>query len=424
MMREFEGLGFAPADILLPQGCDLTKWAVVACDQYTSQPEYWDEVARLVGDAPSSLHLMIPEAWRNRPDMAELSGRVDATMEQYLQQGLFRELRDSYVLVTRRQRDGRVRWGLLGLVDLEAYEYAPRSKAPIRASEGTVESRLPPRVAVRRGAPLELSHVMVFLDDPANSVIAPLATQRGGLEQIYDFSLMCDSGHLTGWRVTGEAAAAVNTALEALMEPEQLRQRYGSGGEDATVFALGDGNHSLATAKLCWQEIKQKLSPAEQERHPARYSLVELVNIHDAAIDIEPIHRLLSGVDGADFAHFAAQKLTALEGEKQYPVGLYTAGVEKQLTVSAPSIGALIAGVEELLQAYTAAQGGEIDFIHGDATLRELARQPGNAGLLLPVMEKGELFSSIHRSGVFPRKSFSVGHGEDKRFYLEAHRIR
>lgn len=415
---------FDRADILLPQKSDMTKWSVVACDQFSSQPEYWDALERETAGVPSTLHLMFPEAYLETRDQFAEAEKINAEMERYLSGGVFRTLRDSYVYVERTLHSGAVRRGLLGVLDLDAYDYSKDSVSPIRATEGTIESRLPPRVRVREGAALEMPHIMVFIDDPDNGVMGLLDGRKAALPALYDFDLSAGGGHIRGWQVSGADADALEAALDALADPKKLRERYGDGAP--VLFAMGDGNHSLATAKKCWEAIKPTLSAAERETHPARRSLVELVNIHDAAITFEPIHKVLFGTDPADFLTEAGDALAALSGgaDTAHTLRLLTAAGEREITVRGLTIGQIIGAAEEVCQRYLAAHGGTIDYIHNDDTAIGMGRRPDGAAILLPRMEKGELFPSIIRSGPFPKKSFSIGHAQDKRYYLECRAIR
>ena len=410
---------FRRADILLPRGGDMRKWSVVACDQFSSQPEYWDALEREIAGAPSTLRLMLPEAYLDTRDQFAAAETINAAMEKYLSGGVFRELRDSFVYIERTLQSGALRQGLLGVLDLEAYDYAANSVSPIRATEGTIESRLPPRVRVRSGAPLEMPHIMVFIDDPADTVVAPLAGETGELPKLYDFALNCGGGHIRGWQVAGAAADAVDAAIARLADPAALKARYGDAAP--VIFAMGDGNHSLATAKKCWAEqIAPALSAAERETHPARFALVELVNIHDPAITFEPIHRALFGTDPSAFLREAREVFAERAGEQgAHAIRLVTAAGEETLSISGLSIGELIGTAERFCQQYIAAHGGSVDYIHNDETALEMGRKPNQAALLLPKMAKDELFPSVTRSGPFPRKSFSIGLAQDKRYYLE-----
>jgi hypothetical protein len=415
---------FDRADILLPQNCDMTKWSVVACDQFSSQPEYWAALEAANAGVPSTLHLMFPEAYLETRDQFAEAEKINAEMERYLAEGVFRTLPDSYVYVERTLRTGEVRRGLLGVLDLDAYDYSKGSTSPIRATEGTIESRLPPRVRVREGAALEMPHIMVFIDDPENGVMGLLDREKAGLNALYDFDLSADGGHIRGWQVSGAAADKLEPAIDALSDPEMLRARYG--GAAPVIYAMGDGNHSLATAKKCWEAIKPGLTEAERETHPARYSLVELVNIHDPAIGFEPIHKVLFETDPAAALDELGGALASLTGDADtcHTLRLVTAAGERELTVRGLTIGQLIGAAEDACQQYLSRHGGKIDYIHNDDTAIGMGRRPDGAAILLPRMEKGELFPSIVRSGPFPKKSFSIGHAQDKRYYLECRKIR
>ena len=415
---------FDRADLLLPQNCDMTKWSVVACDQFSSQPEYWAALEHETAGVPSTLHLMLPEAYLEERDQFAEAERINAEMEHYLAQGVFRELKDSYIYLERTLKSGDIRRGLLGVLDLEAYDYAADSVSPIRATEGTVEKRLPPRVRVRQGAALEMPHIMVFIDDPSDSVMGSLAASRDGFPTLYDFDLSAGGGHIRGWQIAGEAACAIEKTIDGLADPALLRKKYGNAAP--VLFAMGDGNHSLATAKKCWEAIRENISQEERDSHPARYSLVELVNIHDDAIVFEPIHRVLFDTDPDTFFADAENAFSALNGpaDSCHVLRLLTPAGEREITVRGLSIGQLIGAAEDFCQKYLAAHGGRIDYIHNDETAVGMGRRPGCAAILLPKMEKGELFPSVARTGPFPKKSFSIGHAEDKRYYLECRRIR
>lgn len=392
---------FTPADILLPRVDDMTKWSCIACDQFTAEPEYWREAERIVGSEPSTLRLMLPEAWLGVRDSAAETRKIYAAMKDYVNRGIFRTVEDSFVYVERTLPSGAVRRGLVGKLDLECYDWAPGSATPVRATEGTVESRLPARVEVRRGATLEMPHIMVFIDDPENAVIPSAA----GGEALYDFELMLGGGHIRGSRVTGEAAERLTAALEA--------------PEGSVRFAMGDGNHSLAAAKRCWEQIKRNLPEPELETHPARYALAEIVNIHDEAVTFEPIHRVLLETVPRGFIEEAAARLPRGKGQA---VTLLAGRREMEIETGMP-LGALVALVDELLGDWRREHGGEPDYIHGDEEARALGGKPSSVGVLLPRLEKAELFPYITEHGPYPKKSFSIGHARDKRYYLECRAI-
>ncbi len=297
MTNLFDGLPFAPADILLPQDCEYAKWSVVACDQYTSQPEYWQRVEEYVGSAPSALRLILPESCLDGPNVETDIMEINNTMTRYLREDRFRTLPASLIYVERRLDNLRLRRGLVGMVDLEQYDYEPGSSALVRATEGTVMSRIPPRVAVRKNAPLELPHVMLLADDPEKTVIEPLSARKDRMEQVYDFDLMERGGHIAGWKLDGESMALVASALRALADPAAFNAKYGTVDKPVMLFAVGDGNHSLATAKECYERQKKLTPPEHWDALPARYALCELVNLHDASLEFEPIHRVVFGVE-------------------------------------------------------------------------------------------------------------------------------
>jgi len=413
---------FIPGDILLPKNVDMGLWSVIACDQYTSQPEYWDEADRRVGASPSTLRLILPEAYLETKDQAAETEKIDRTMEKYLADGVFRTVENSYIYVERAMTVGETRRGLVGLVDLEAYDYRATSKSPVHATEGTVESRLPPRVKIREGACLELPHIVVFIDDPENTVMGCV----GEGEKLYDFDLMDGGGRITGRRVTGEAAETVQRALAALAEPEYLERRFRLNGKAPVVIAMGDGNHSLATARLCWEKIREKLTPEERERHPARWGLAELVNIHDRSIAFEPIHRVIFGTETDKFFKEARTYLTAEEkgSGRAHRVRMVCGDEEETAEVRELTIGRLIYAAQSFCLEYIKGHGGKLDYIHDDVTALEMSKREGCAGLLLPAMDKSELFPSVIESGVFPAKSFSIGPSRDKRYYLECRKIK
>lgn len=410
---------FKRGDILLPKE-NYEAWSVVACDQFTSEPGYWSEAERIAGDSPSALRIMLPEAWLRTERAAQTD--IAGAMKRYLAEGIFRTLEDSLILVERTLSGGAVRRGLLGLLDIEAYDFAADSRSPIRATEGTVAERLPPRVETRMQAPLEMPHVIVFIDDAENSVMRTAESAAG--ELLYDFELMLGGGRLRGRRICGEGADRTEACVSALGEPETLEKKYGPGGAHA-VFAVGDGNHSLAAAKLCWEQIKKELTPDEAENHPARYCLVELVNIHDPAVAFEPIHRVIFDTDNREFIESARGMLRSLgtEGE-EHRVMLLHAGEASSVTVCGPSIGELIGAAERFCRDWCEEHGGRLDYIHGDGTARGMCAHAAVCGILLPAMDKSELFTSVIRTGAFPRKSFSIGLAADKRYYTECRRIK
>lgn len=410
---------FVPGSFLLPKDVDMSLWSVIACDQFTSDPGYWQQVESTVGSAPSTLRLMLPEAYLNRSDVSSLMSDISENMKRYIADGIFKSIDNSYIFVERTLSGGGVRRGLLGLLDLEFYDYDPDACLPVRATEGIVADRLPPRAGLREQAALELPHIILFIDDPDFSVVIPM--QSEARETLYDFELMGGGGRVRGLRISGDGAHKVERALERLSHPDVLMRKYGT-ADKPVIFAVGDGNHSLATAKMCWEKISASLTARERLNHPARYALVELVNLHESAIVFEPIHRVLFDTDNAGFIK-EAEEFFARFGSDGHSLTCYTDSGRVQCFTGALTIGQSIAACEDFIEGYAARHGGRIDYIHGDDAFLEMVSHPGCAGILMPVMDKSELFSSILKSGTFPKKSFSIGPALDKRYYLECREI-
>lgn len=425
MTSAFENLPFKPADILLPRDCDLSKWAVVACDQYTSQPEYWERVARNVGTAPSALHLILPESSLEGPGVEQDITEINLTMAQYLRGNRFREYPESLFYVERTLSGGKVRRGLMGMVDLEEYDYEAGAETRIRATEGTVMTRIPPRVRVRKNAPIELPHVLLLADDPGKTVIEPLAGQTGEMEPVYDFELMERGGHIKGWRLNRAQMERVGEALEALAEPDAFARRYRAQGKPVLLFAVGDGNHSLATAKACYERQKELARDGNGEM-PARYALVELTNLHDDSLEFEPIHRVVFQTDPEQLLAglLEAYPGAHLGGGEGHRIEFVHSGGGGVVTVPEPDAQLPVGTLQNFLDQWLSARGGRVDYIHGDEVTREFGRREGNIAFLLPAMGKEQLFPTVIFDGALPRKTFSMGHADDKRFYLEARRIR
>lgn len=407
---------FKPADILMPDVENLTAWSVVACDQFTSDLDYWKTVYDIAGDKPSAVRLIIPEAELSYKDADEESKKIYQTMSEYLASGVFKEYKDAFVIVERKLDCGKLRRGVVGKIDLEAYDWKDDCDAPIRATEHTVEDRLPPRIKVRQQALIEMPHIMLFIDDPADSIIG--SAEKG--EMIYDFELMQKGGHIRGWLAKDSDKLAA--AFESLADENEVKSKYGD-VDNPIIFAMGDGNHSIAAAKKFWMSVKAELPEAEWDTHPARYALAEVINIHDTAIDFEPIHKVIFETDADAFIEKAEAYMgNDADGDKE--IVLVTAEGSKKLCISGLTIGELIGKCEDFCVSYTKEFGGYIDYIHGDEECVGFASKQGNAGILLPRMEKSELFTSVMHSGSFPKKSFSIGHGPDKRYYLECRKIK
>ena len=416
---------FNPADILLPefQKIDGGRWSVVACDQFTSERQYWENAESLVGEAPSALRLILPEAYLDEVD--QRLPIINDAMRRY-RDTVLKKYPDSMIYLERTQSDGTVRRGVIGKVDLELYNYHKGSDSQIRATEGTVLERIPPRVAIRRNAVLELPHVMLLIDDPARTVIEPIAARAEELETAYDFDLMLSGGHVCGRWLDESAKSALEKALTALVTPKQLAERYGDGSLAPLLFAVGDGNHSLATAKATYEEIKAQIGEEAARSHPARYALVEVVNLHDEALTFQPIYRVVFGVDPAaligELAEYAGGLNGTMPAQQVDYIGQEISGTlvfehpEKQLTVGT---------LQDFLDGYVKSHPeAEVDYIHGEASVRALSDRPDAIGFLFDGMGKDQLFRTVIYDGALPRKTFSMGHAEDKRYYLEAREIR
>ncbi len=422
---------FHPSSILLPDfhTTDGLRWSCVACDQYTSEPEYWASADNLVGGAPSTLRLILPEVY-----LAETETRkpkILNAMNQYLATTLIGHP-DAMILVERTLGNGMTRWGLVGMVDLMAYDYHRGADSLIRATEATVAERIPARTTIRRDAPIELPHAMLLIDDRARTVIEPIAARRSTLPVAYDHDLMQGGGHLKGYFLSRQDVSAVTAALDALIAPEAMAARYGKTGLAPLLFAVGDGNHSLAAAKTCFEEIRAAIGEEAAMAHPARYALCEVVNLYDDSLVFEPIYRVAFGVEPDHLLAAFAAYIADLHGDaapqtiewyRGNPDGTTRAGT---VTVTAPHDALAVGTVQDFLDDYLrrgAPAGATIDYIHGEDTARALAARPDAIAFLFDGMHKEELFSTVISDGALPRKTFSMGHAADKRYYTEARRI-
>ncbi|MBI2373651.1 MAG: DUF1015 domain-containing protein [Deltaproteobacteria bacterium] len=432
-MADLTSVALCVPELLLPAPhVDLSKWAVVACDQYTSEPEYWHDVARIVGDAPSSLHVIYPEVYLGEPDPDARIARIRATMNDYRDRGLFTKRR-GFSLVERSTSTG-TRRGLVVALDLERYSFERGSEALIRATEGTILERLPPRIRIRESAPIELPHIMVLIDDPDDTVIGPLA--REPLETLYELDLMKHGGHVRGRLVTEARAAAIAEALQTLSSASTR-----NGARSPFLYAMGDGNHSLATAKTIWERVKACPEPVEgasaSPGDPRRFALVELVNVHDPALVFEPIHRVLFDVtldvqrelEAAFGARLSSRSVPAAELEHEveastashHRLGLISSAGVSLLEIREPPSNLPAGTIQPLLDRWIQEKRvREVDYVHGAKAVVTLGAQPGNVGIFLPSMDKRELFETVVLDGALPRKTFSMGEADDKRFYLEA----
>ena len=437
-MKIVSDVGIQIPQVYLPKpGTDLKKWAVIACDQFTSQPEYWHDVEKIVGDAPSTLNLTFPEVHLEKPGGAERIQSIQAAMRKYMDEGILQP-HEGFVYVERSVA-GKTRKGIILCLDLECYDYTKSSTSLIRATEGTIVDRLPPRMKIREGATMELPHILVLIDDPKRTVIEPLMAAKSKLEKLYEFDLMLDSGHLAGYAVSGNYENQVVEALRGLAKPETFAAKYGIGSDKPVLlFAMGDGNHSLATAKAIWEKIK---SQAGMD-HPARYALVEIENVHDEGLEFEPIHRVLFGLKkdiyaalettfGANYSYTPVASAEAMvkavdnpNSEKQ-AVGLVGGGKQFGVVeIAHPSSNLPVGTIQAFLDPFVKDGGAEkIDYVHGEDVTIRLGGQPGNAGIYLPGMSKSDLFKTVILDGALPRKTFSMGEAREKRFYMEARKI-
>ena len=418
---------FSAGELMLPNAAvDLTKFSVIACDQYTSQPTYWERVCSTVRDVPSACHLIFPEIYLEEPNFAQRIEKINETMQLYAAQQLFSTYSDSMIYLERTLKNGSVRKGLIGLIDLENYDFQPGVQNYIRATEGTVLERIPPRVKIRQNALLELPHIMLLLDDPDHSVIEPIGSQKEALPKLYQFELMEESGKSEGYQLTGQALAKVEYALCDYDAKQSERQQITSSEQKPMIFAVGDGNHSLATAKTCYETIKSTLPPEQAMTHPARWALVELVNLHDASLQFEAIHRILFQVDPAHLLSQLQQKLQLQAGSNNHlqSFTFLADSLRQDYSIPNPSHNLTVGTLQAFLDEYLNTFGGKIDYIHGEDEMLRLISEPKTAGFLLPAMEKSDLFESIILDGALPRKTFSMGEAYDKRFYLEARKIR
>lgn len=388
-----------PANVLLPK-CDFEKWSVIACDQYTSDKKYWNEVEEIVGNVPSTLKLVLPEIYLNETE--QRIGKINETMKNYLDSEVFATEEDCMVYIEREITGGAVRKGILGLIDLEDYEYVSGSNTLTRATEQTVASRIPPRVAIRKDAPIEFPHVLIFIDDPDDTVMETVAGKKPDLKQLYNFNLMKNGGHIEGYRVEKAEQEQINICLDKLVK-------------DGLLFAVGDGNHSLATAKECYRQSGNEL---------ARYALVEIVNIHNPAIEFEPIYRVLFGTTKAEITNYLNKRNETAIGSGLHGFTVIDSSGEDELSLVPTSklpVGTLQNYLDDFLKEHTEV---EIDYIHGTDATRELCQEENTVGFIFDGMQKDELFDAVILDGSLPRKTFSMGHADDKRFYLEGRKIK
>jgi len=444
-MKTFESIALGIPDLLLPKaGHALSKWAVIACDQYTSDEEYWKKVKDFVGDAPSALNLIFPEVYLGDEDANTRIAQIREHMQKYLEDDLFEE-KEGLVYV-ERQTGSHTRKGLVTCLDLDQYDFNKGATSKIRATEGTIIDRLPPRVKIREGAPLEIPHIMVLIDDPDNTIFGPITKNKEKLEKLYDMELMMGSGHLSGFRITDSSLEeGIIDALNALADPDVFTEKYGLPSDTPVIlYAMGDGNHSFATAKTIWEKTKENAEDQTAVMNsPLRYGLVELVNLHDEALIFEPIHRVVFELSQGRNAleemktYYPGQcslvntasledMLAAVDGQKGSPhkIGVVSPLGFGVLEVSTPEANLPAATLQNFLNDFMDDSGArEVDYIHGTDSLVQLGGKEGNIGFYLPAMDKFDLFKSVILDGATPRKTFSLGEASEKRFYMEARKL-
>lgn len=415
---------FKRGNILLPKNTDMTKWSVVACDQYTSEPEYWNDVEKIVGDAPSTLKLTLPEIYLEDENVSERIAKINSNMKALLDEDFFNEYKDSMIYLERTQSDGKIREGLIGVVDLEAYSYEKGAETPIRATEKTVIERIPPRVKIRENAPLELPHIMILIDDDKKRIIENLKNKVSEDDIVYDFDLMKNGGHVKGYLLNEETMDEVNKGLKELADKEVFAKKYDVNNKEVLLFAMGDGNHSLATAKACYEKLKETMSEEEYLNNPARYALVELVNLHSPALEFEAINRVIFNTEPEKLLNSLKEYYQINKDGNGQEIEVITNDVDEKWYIENPKSNIAVGSIQIFLDEYLKNNEGKIDYIHGEETTKNLAKQSGNVGFIFEAMPKNELFKTVILDGSLPRKTFSMGHSYDKRYYLESRKIK
>ena len=414
---------FTTADILIPKNENMEKWCVVACDQYTSEPSYWSEVESIVADNPSTLRLTLPEIYLEDDDVSERIKKINETMSDYLDKGIFKTLENSMIYVERTTLNGRVRKGIIGKIDLEDYDYNKGSETMVRATEKTVIERIPPRMKVRENALIELPHIMLLIDDEKKDIIDSLDKVVTKDEMVYDVDLMQKGGHITGYKLKDENVNDILSKLDALADKNVFEDKYGVSDKGVLLFAVGDGNHSLATAKATYNKLKESNTSLDV-LNKARYALVEVVNLHSDALEFEPIHRVLFDIDTDDFMRELNKYYDINKTKMGQKIHIITKDIDEDFYIDNPKSNLAVGSIQLFIDEYLENHKGRVDYIHGDDVTRSLGKKENNIGILLPKMEKNDLFKTVILDGALPRKTFSMGHSYDKRYYLEARKIR
>lgn len=416
---------FQAADILLPEKTiDMEKWSVIACDQFTSEPEYWEKVKANVAEHPSTLDMILPEVYLGHDDHEKQLKTIESSMNTYLHEQVFAEYKDAMIYVERTDSSGKVRSGIVGKIDLEQYDYRKKSTSFIRATEATVAERIPARVEIRKNAVVELPHVMLLVDDAGKHVIEPCAVEKESLPLLYAFDLMLGGGHLRGYLLGEKEQERIQKALSFLADAKCFGDKYHVKNRPVLLFAVGDGNHSLAAAKEYYEQLKAAYPDEDLSDHPARYALVEIVNLHSPALQFEAIHRIVTDVDVEDLLSKMSVALhIKKEGKGQTFYTIYK-GKKKKCVIDRPTSKLTVGSLQRFLDSYLAQNGGKIDYIHGEDVVEGLAKEKNSIGFILPDMGKEELFPTVIHDGALPRKTFSMGHAQDKRYYTECRKIR
>lgn len=414
---------FKRGNILLPKNTDMTKWSVVACDQYTSEPEYWNSVREIVGSNPSTLNLTLPEIYLEESDVEEKIKKINQNMEELVNMDFFNEYSDSMIYLERTQEDGKVREGLMGIVDLEDYSYEKGSQTLIRATEKTVIERIPPRVKVRENALLELPHIMILIDDEKKNIIESLKNKVTESDIVYDFDLMKNGGHIKGYLLNNETMDEVDERLKCLADKDYFENKYGVKDKGILLFAMGDGNHSLATAKACYENLKKEIGEKALSSK-SRYALVELVNLHSDALEFEAINRVIFNTDKDKLLNSLKEYYTINKEGNGQEFRVVTDSIDEAWYIENPKSNIAVGSIQMFLDDYLKDNVGKIDYIHGEDVTKSLASKDNNVGFIFDAMAKEDLFKTVILDGALPRKTFSMGHANDKRYYLEARKIK
>ncbi len=414
---------FKRGNILLPKNTDMTKWSVVACDQYTSEPEYWNSVREIVGSNPSTLNLTLPEIYLEESDVEERIKKINQNMEELVNMDFFNEYSDSMIYLERTQEDGKVREGLMGIVDLEDYSYEKGSQTLIRATEKTVIERIPPRVKVRENALLELPHIMILIDDEKKNIIESLKNKVTESDIVYDFDLMKSGGHIKGYLLNNETMDEVDERLKCLADKDYFENKYGVKDKGILLFAMGDGNHSLATAKACYENLKKEIGEKALSSK-SRYALVELVNLHSDALEFEAINRVIFNTDKDKLLNSLKEYYTINKEGNGQEFRVVTDSIDEAWYIENPKSNIAVGSIQMFLDDYLKDNVGKIDYIHGEDVTKSLASKDNNVGFIFDAMAKEDLFKTVILDGALPRKTFSMGHANDKRYYLEARKIK